>query len=1117
MRGAVAVAVAAAVCGGALAAPARRVPYTLYGDVQVPLARHYRGLGNAVATAEWLWAEGKVRYFIDTTGTDPSAPLTTSLLENEPRVLSAVAHIEAHTCIRFTQCATEAACTKPYMRFQTSASGCNSPVGVAHNEINEINVDDGCGAMTNVHEILHSLGFGHEQARPDRDLFVAINTEEIEAGKENNFDIDSYMIPFGAYDYGSIMHYGASDFAKGSKDVIVAPYPIGQNSGLSAGDISMVQFLYMECQTAPAAPYCSSNFEAGVTHVVASGKEWTVTFMGRFSSSMTVAFDGAKTTAPSARLAFSATGSVDPISTVAVTYSPSAADVDQSYDLTATFTGGGASTECTVTFQTVQSDHLCYGKGNLDAAVCSGRGACMDRLLDKCECESNYGGLECDAFADCTSNHHTGFESGKMGMWTVYEISPAFDTSFAAAGSSWKLGTPDDTEQRQGWVDFSGNQKPKRVSFYMAAFPGRWAEPTVSIRDSDSNTCMATPFHYNGAWYVNGEDFGSYGSIEYNKFYRFDFVADWAAKTYSIFIDGALAYQNVPMSTAECASAGFTRAVFFGNGWLDEFKVWCSHYVHVTGTTLTADGVTQKLLREGGAAFTLSLVGDIDEWVPTEATKQALVEALHSEAPRGFTTRKGNVLSASDVSFTAGNKAAVVGPLQADAGYSFTFSDHVYFDLKASMFTSGKAPQWTKEDMAFTIRGSCEQGYANGFEGDGDLFGSKLEISTAQKRTGASAGLITAANEGYAQTKSLGSPVEASKVAMAFFTADAQIHWNTDVFHVYVDPGRGVRSKPDLDANDYTSMGGSFSASTWHYLEMEFDWTARTMTLKMDGAVLASDMALASTATSVSNVQVYSFTGDAYIDDMSVVCPTTPPAFATEPACPDPAADAMFITFFRGSDDVSLSDKFAIVPHTAADCSTAEADCGALGACSSSTGAVLRALNNLEWGATAGAFTGLVGGTSYKLCYHHASTGVWQMLEQTLTTCTAASPPATPPPSAGTTPTPAPPGQPRPLRRLEQRPPPGQPRPLRRLEQRPPPGQPRPRRRPEQRPPPGQPRPLRRPEQRPPPGQARPLRLRHPRRPLRLRRSRRPRRRRSRPPGSVSPTCLPQTTVGHAP
>jgi hypothetical protein len=37
---------------------------------------------------------------------------------------------------------------------------------------------------TVVHEFIHSLGFFHEQSRPDRDQFIKIEQENVKPGKE---------------------------------------------------------------------------------------------------------------------------------------------------------------------------------------------------------------------------------------------------------------------------------------------------------------------------------------------------------------------------------------------------------------------------------------------------------------------------------------------------------------------------------------------------------------------------------------------------------------------------------------------------------------------------------------------------------------------------------------------------------------------------------------------------------------------------------------------------------------------------------------------------------------------------------------------------------------------
>lgn len=112
------------------------------------------------------------------------------------------------------------------------------------------------------HEILHALGFVHEQSRTDRDEHVIINEENI---VENGYaqkaytklQTDSLGTP---YDFGSIMHYQQRTFrkSKGLKtfDVRGELPPdivfIGQRSRLSHGD---AQRLRVSQQVA----FCSSS------------------------------------------------------------------------------------------------------------------------------------------------------------------------------------------------------------------------------------------------------------------------------------------------------------------------------------------------------------------------------------------------------------------------------------------------------------------------------------------------------------------------------------------------------------------------------------------------------------------------------------------------------------------------------------------------------------------------------------------------------------------------------------------------------------------------------------------------------------------------------------------
>ena len=92
-----------------------------------------------------------------------------------------------------------------YIEFQSGGGGCFSFVGKQFIPAQPINLDPGCRQFGIIqHEILHAMGFFHEQSRPDRDQFVTVNFQNIELGFDNQFAsaaefIDSLRSP---YDYG---------------------------------------------------------------------------------------------------------------------------------------------------------------------------------------------------------------------------------------------------------------------------------------------------------------------------------------------------------------------------------------------------------------------------------------------------------------------------------------------------------------------------------------------------------------------------------------------------------------------------------------------------------------------------------------------------------------------------------------------------------------------------------------------------------------------------------------------------------------------------------------------------------------------------------------------------
>ncbi|CAG0888034.1 unnamed protein product [Cyprideis torosa] len=102
---------------------------------------------------------------------------------------------------------------------------------------------------TAIHELLHAVGFFHEQSRPDRDAYVRIQWWNILPWNWSQFTkrwtINSLGSP---YDYDSVMHYGNRAFSwNGFKTIVARDDPnrvLGQRDGFSESDIEQVNNLY---------------------------------------------------------------------------------------------------------------------------------------------------------------------------------------------------------------------------------------------------------------------------------------------------------------------------------------------------------------------------------------------------------------------------------------------------------------------------------------------------------------------------------------------------------------------------------------------------------------------------------------------------------------------------------------------------------------------------------------------------------------------------------------------------------------------------------------------------------------------------------------------------------
>jgi len=98
---------------------------------------------------------------------------------------------------------------------------------------------------------MHTLGFYHEQSRPDRDQFVEIVWKNIPSGHKHNFNkydrwtIDSMNSP---YDYLSVMHYHKTMFGSGRLTIKTKDPKyqdrIGSKTIFSEQDIKQINSMY---------------------------------------------------------------------------------------------------------------------------------------------------------------------------------------------------------------------------------------------------------------------------------------------------------------------------------------------------------------------------------------------------------------------------------------------------------------------------------------------------------------------------------------------------------------------------------------------------------------------------------------------------------------------------------------------------------------------------------------------------------------------------------------------------------------------------------------------------------------------------------------------------------
>jgi hypothetical protein len=134
--------------------------------------------------------------------------------------------------------------------FEVKPGTCKSYVGKIGG-FQPIWIGSECSAQEIAHEIMHALGFIHEQNRADRDGFIEIIWDNIQEDFKYNFELlpDFYMKLSGAtvFDFDSLMIYPASSFAKKNGLITIKSkqsQKIKPGLGLSVFDLERLQKFY---------------------------------------------------------------------------------------------------------------------------------------------------------------------------------------------------------------------------------------------------------------------------------------------------------------------------------------------------------------------------------------------------------------------------------------------------------------------------------------------------------------------------------------------------------------------------------------------------------------------------------------------------------------------------------------------------------------------------------------------------------------------------------------------------------------------------------------------------------------------------------------------------------
>ena len=199
------------------------------GDIRIPHGNNgtsHRDLAT-IPYNERLWTNDMRNgyYFIPVRISNSYSQETKDLIVKSLRNLQWRSQV-----IRFRILFRKPANNVPYIHFVNGNDGCWSWIGQNLHEALKpqgqiiMFEENRCARMVTIqHEMMHALGFGHEQSRPDRNQYVKIIWNNVQDNMKDQFKIVDEANSLGTeYDFDSIMHYPLDAWSKNDEPTLEA-------------------------------------------------------------------------------------------------------------------------------------------------------------------------------------------------------------------------------------------------------------------------------------------------------------------------------------------------------------------------------------------------------------------------------------------------------------------------------------------------------------------------------------------------------------------------------------------------------------------------------------------------------------------------------------------------------------------------------------------------------------------------------------------------------------------------------------------------------------------------------------------------------------------------------